>query len=302
MRTLVRKNTQKIDCGAWLKAKTGGRLIYWYPNPGNAGDHLIAAATDLLFRKNGIAFTVINNEESFDSSGKVVCYGGGGNFVPNYRQARNFVIRHHENAACLIILPHTIDGNEDVLLALDSNTTIICRDTTSFDHCQAASPKAEVLLADDLALSLDYDGLLNWRIIPFAIADVKTYLFMRQIFRRFDQETRGCNELEVWRSDSERHPARVFEANHDISRMFALNRGAHKLDQFKLSASFFLRAIDRFSRVRTDRLHVAIGAALLGKTVELYSNSYFKNRAVYELSLASLANVTFIDLSEVQRH
>jgi exopolysaccharide biosynthesis predicted pyruvyltransferase EpsI len=37
--------------------------------------------------------------------------------------------------------------------------------------------------------------------------------------------------------------------------------------------------------VATDRLHVGIGAALLGKTCRLHDNSYGKNRAVYDHSI-----------------
>lgn len=46
--------------------------------------------------------------------------------------------------------------------------------------------------------------------------------------------------------------------------------------------------------MRTDRLHVAIAGALLGKSVELHANSYFKNRAVYQFSLRSFPSVRFV--------
>jgi len=47
----------------------------------------------------------------------------------------------------------------------------------------------------------------------------------------------------------------------------------------------FIEAIARFSVVRTDRLHVAIAASLLGREVHLYPGAYFKNRAVYLSSM-----------------
>lgn len=40
-----------------------------------------------------------------------------------------------------------------------------------------------------------------------------------------------------------------------------------------------------FRRIHTDRLHVAILAALVGKRVHLHAGGYFKNRAVFESSL-----------------
>jgi len=47
----------------------------------------------------------------------------------------------------------------------------------------------------------------------------------------------------------------------------------------------FLDYLAAFDKIETNRLHVAIGGSLLGKEVNLYANSYWKNRAVYEASL-----------------
>lgn len=55
----------------------------------------------------------------------------------------------------------------------------------------------------------------------------------------------------------------------------------------------FVREIAEYDEVKTNRLHVAIVATMLGKKVTLYPNSYFKNRAVYEHSLAQHPNCTF---------
>lgn len=43
---------------------------------------------------------------------------------------------------------------------------------------------------------------------------------------------------------------------------------------------------DCYGEIRTNRLHVGIVGALLGKRVVLHDNSYGKNRAVWEHSLA----------------
>jgi len=286
---------QEINCGAWLRSKSQGLLVYWYPNGGNAGDHLIGAATDVLFRSNNIRYKLISDANNFDSNGKVILYGGGGCLIPTWTAARNFIKMHHRLAKRLVVLPHTINGNEDILGALGPNTTLICRDGVSFEHCQAAAPDAEILLADDLALSLKSKALLGWRITRAAIAEPKTYRTMLSVFRTFLDETRGLEELTVWRNDAERHPSRFHGPIHDISRMFELKGGNGSVNQLRISAHFFLSAINRFPSVITDRLHVAIGGAILGKQVRLYNNSYFKNRAVYELSLRSYPKVTFVD-------
>lgn len=56
----------------------------------------------------------------------------------------------------------------------------------------------------------------------------------------------------------------------------------------------YRRALRDSAAVVTDRLHVAIPAALLGKPVYLVDGGYHKLRGVYEHSLASLRNATFV--------
>lgn len=64
-------------------------------------------------------------------------------------------------------------------------------------------------------------------------------------------------------------------SNMDISA-----KGNHLSD-----VSGFFAAINDFSIIHTDRLHVGIAACLLNKEVHLYPNSYFKNRAVFHSSI-----------------
>lgn len=56
----------------------------------------------------------------------------------------------------------------------------------------------------------------------------------------------------------------------------------------------FLEAIARFETIHTNRLHVSIAAAMMGRRVHLYANSYFKNKAIYDASLKrAFPNVSF---------
>lgn len=47
----------------------------------------------------------------------------------------------------------------------------------------------------------------------------------------------------------------------------------------------FFGELSKYSEIYTDRLHVAIASALLGKEVHLYVGSYFKIRAIFESSI-----------------
>lgn len=58
----------------------------------------------------------------------------------------------------------------------------------------------------------------------------------------------------------------------------------------------FITTINQYQNVYTDRLHVAIVAALLGKKIFLFQGRYFKNEAVYWSSLKdNFSNITFIE-------
>jgi exopolysaccharide biosynthesis predicted pyruvyltransferase EpsI len=287
---------EKIALGDWLKSAAAGQVIHWYPNPGNAGDSLIAVGTEYLFRQKRINFRIIGDVGSFDSRGKFVCYGGGGNLVSRYKKAKQFLDKHHDSAARLVILPHTVDDNEDLLGKFSPRVTIICRELVSYAHCRAAAPNAEVLAADDVALSLDPQFASGWQLISSALAAPRVYRSYRRSFRDFIEKRQAETVLVAWRGDSEQSPLRKEPAEGDLSNTFSPKAKRHTLERFRLSAHFFLQSINRFSSVRTDRLHVAIGAALLGKNVDLYSNDYFKNRAVYDFSLKSFPNVRFVHL------
>lgn len=62
----------------------------------------------------------------------------------------------------------------------------------------------------------------------------------------------------------------------------------------------FLAHVARFQTVHTNRLHVGIAAALLGRRTFLYANDYGKNRAIYDGSLRPyFPNVSFAERFDV---
>lgn len=89
--------------------------------------------------------------------------------------------------------------------------------------------------------------------------------------------------MHAFRTDGERTEASVPSDNLDLSDLFLF--GTRDANISHLGAQHLLRYLDTFDEVRTNRLHLAIGAAVLGKRVTLYPGSYFKNRAVWEFSL-----------------
>jgi exopolysaccharide biosynthesis predicted pyruvyltransferase EpsI len=89
-------------------------------------------------------------------------------------------------------------------------------------------------------------------------------------FRPYRQEGRGL--LEVFRTDAESKLTDIPAANQDISATcFGLDH--------------WLWTLARHATVVTDRAHVMIAAALLGKRVEYHRTSYHKVPAIAEYSL-----------------
>ena len=56
--------------------------IKYIPNPGNAGDSIIARSTLQMFREIGLNFKICDPNNNFKND--VTFYGGGGNLIEKY--------------------------------------------------------------------------------------------------------------------------------------------------------------------------------------------------------------------------
>ncbi len=70
-----------INVGEYLKEIIGNDKAYLYPNPGNAGDALIALGTKHLFAIVDLNCEEIKDISKFDPEGKIIINRGGGNLV-----------------------------------------------------------------------------------------------------------------------------------------------------------------------------------------------------------------------------
>lgn len=275
--------------------------IWFQANPGNAGDSLLAVAARQKFARLGIPVREIT--PGFDATDKVVVYGGGGNLVPYYRVAADFLARHHERARHLLLLPHSIDGHEALLARLGSNVTLVCRESISFQHCLRHAPHARVLLGHDLALDVELCSLLPWvrnrgmlaHALRHGLASgdrmPRRVLYLRKLLgavrllnspsRRSARSTHG--HLTAFRQDIESPKAQVPESNLDLSELLMLHDSTGV--NAELAVRLLFGFLSRYRSVSTNRLHIAIAGGLLGMDVDLRANSYFKCAAVWEHSL-----------------
>ena len=276
----------KSEFERFLSGFSGERVLF-APNPGNAGDSVIACAEYQIFDRLGINYQIVSHDVSVaETAGEIVFYGGGGNLVDPYPNARDFIARHHEGVKRLVILPHTIAAYPELITALGNNVDIICREQLSHDYVSRFVNLANVHLMDDAAFLLDVRRLMGkvgiaecaWLQRPLRTAKRSVRMWLHA-FRNRHQ----ANTLNSFRGDVEGTGRSGVEANFDVSQMLAAD--SMSVAESVSAARSVVDFISRFDVVRTDRLHVCIVSLLLGKEVHFFDNSYGKNRAVYEFSM-----------------
>jgi exopolysaccharide biosynthesis predicted pyruvyltransferase EpsI len=308
----VKIKENEVDIEGFLRSIPADK-VYYCPNPGNAGDSAIATATYQLFDKIGLQYQRVGWNESFDATGKTVVYGGGGNLTKEYGHARTFIERHHGTAKQVILLPHTIKGNADILHELGENVYLFCRERRSFEWVNNHTNGTNVYLADDLAFRLNPQKLVGKEVFSGAKAVKRTSsTLLNSTFNSFavrclnsskvTQPTLklreavsaskevlgrlaggGQSALYALRTDAERTTNSLPSSNIDVSQIFKYGTSPQSVAEKATAAmlSFF----GAYDRVITNRLHGCILASLVGSRVDFYANNYFKNREVYRYSI-----------------
>lgn len=294
------------------------RPVVFIPCPGNAGDAMIALATFQLFDRIGLAYESPIRYQRHDPSGRVVVCGGGGNLIPLYDRTARMLQWAAGRAKRLILLPHTIQGNEELLAGFGLDVDLICREQVSYRYASGVVRSAQCHLADDMALHLDLDAALSrepalpsqpsvhlrrwiYRVVaPGLLKTLPSPRKVRRCRRLIASRPSGSDgsasegTLNAFRTDLEKTDMPLPADNQDVARLFSHGTANPWVSQ--TSTFQMLQYLDTFPAVRTNRLHTAVGAALLGKRVRFHPNSYFKNRAVYEFSMRDrFPNVEWVE-------
>lgn len=300
------KSIEKI-----LAELSGDGDIYYKPNPGNGGDSLIALGAFTVFRKLGLSVKIIE-DDNFDCRGKTVIYAGGGNLVGIYPNARDYILNNAEKFKRFILLPHTVKSSDDVLSVCGKNFILFARESVSYKYLKEnATAGAEICLDHDMAFHVDPREYLENEKISLIGAIAKKLIWKttgNDARRKVPSPSRMVKNsvLEVkgmmdgrqvgnfFRSDAEaiKQNRSLPKNNIDLSSMYEY--GTSNMELCEYAASRMLNYINKFEVINTDRLHVCIGAALLGKNVNFYPNSYYKCKAVFDYSIKDkFSNVTW---------
>ena len=278
-----------------------GEEIVYFPNPGNAGDSVIAAATYQVFDRLGLRY-ITPRFGRCDLKGRIVIYGGGGNLVSPGSFSSRLMAATHGQAKRFVVLPHTVKSVTPLLESCADNVDIICREAVSYDYVTSTTRQAKVHLMDDMALSLDVNALLASKATHSPLGRLASTLFAKAFLQRSapaldnvlrvftlpSLQTRlstlaASDELYCFRTDGEKTDIPLPASNIDLSEAFQF--GVETKDAAYLSARSVFEFLSKFKTVHTNRLHMAISSALLGLDVRFHANDYYKCRAVYEQSM-----------------
>jgi Exopolysaccharide biosynthesis protein len=298
-----------------------GRSIFFDPCQGNNGDDLIIIGAESVFSAVGIR--VVDTPHAAD----VIVINGGGMFVEGFIQGVTKVREYSEifPDKPLCIGPQSFHLSSNTLRGAVLRRLaplIVCvRETPSqenLDKILSDLPRVEFLRDHDLAFQIPtthpiftrprteqhiliverLDGEHHsqagrslrhrrqpWhRRLAYWVLPTSTKQLLRK--RRQEAKSERITPYRLWVEKT---------ISADFPQLAGLPRLARDLSSREV-ASFedFVNSVAASALVFTDRLHVGILAARMGKRTFLFEGSYHKCRGVYERSLAGFPNVTLV--------
>lgn len=249
---------------AKVLAEFRGRDVVALLNRGNRGDGVIHLGGRRLLASLDVACREFHETDDLsEMRGDVLLIYGAGALSKGTHSLPRLLTEVAPRFEEVVILPSSFDLAEASVRAFadtwDRKYTVFCRELVSFDALRQAAvkPKA-LLLGHDLAFHAD---LSEWAARPAA--------GRAGIFRRDNEAAYGRLP---------RHLEVCIDASHGTDR----------------EPERLLDFVARFAEIHTDRCHGAITGAIMGRKVFFYRNSYFKNQAIYDHSLAAMPNVQFV--------
>ena len=249
------KYCNEINIKTFLKQYIDREIIY-VPNPGNAGDALIVYGTLTVFDEIGLNYIIGAPTKKYKN--KLLFYAGGGNLVGIYKNCFKFFM-NNKNENEIVLLPHTIKNEDELIMNLGKNIKIICRELTSYKYVYGL-----ILNKENVFLSYD---------MAFYIKNLNKY------------KKKGKGTLNCFRTDYEKTKIKIPDDNIDLSRVLSKPNHTYDKNIIKSVSFSIFEYLSKYSTINTNRLHMAIAGSLLNKKVVMYANSYYKNKAVYNYSI-----------------
>lgn len=263
------RSTQLFDLFRSLAAQP---FLFVQPG-GNAGDHLIYRGAEKLAALAGVRFRSVSAEKLTPAElepGLVVYVHGGGGFVPWWSgrsvRALDTALREHEGIVVLGPTTFHLDAayldtvlGEPIAHMRAAMLHLFVRERVSFDAVERfGGARVQVYLDHDTALNLQRDDLLSLSGSRSGSSGYALYAIRDD--RESPTETFQPNPLGVWLDPA--RACRTFESWLDVHV--------------------------RAGRIVTNRTHSTIAGAIAGVPTTMLTNSYHKNRGIWEFSLRDM--------------
>lgn len=260
--------------------------FYYWPNNGNLGDLLIAEATRQFFRRHGLIYREYHPDNPPEEKTYNLVYGGGGRFTPHWGGLERFseLLTATAVRKC-VILPHSISGVDTFVRSFDERHTIIARTEATRLYCREQNRAAHVEVADDMALQMDLSFL------PTSETAERT--LPQGLYENMLKNTRsatafipgtGRRVTFILRTDREKSSLISSPFAYDLS-MALPNTDCRENPLNGSWLRAFADALGECDWVVTDRLHVAVMAHLMKRTVLMLDNDYGKLSGVWHQTL-----------------
>ncbi len=272
------------------------------PYPGNPGDHLIREGTNRLLAKLQLHTT------STPYQANLLLYPGGcPSMWPIVMEGIVETMEQFPDKK-VVIGPATFEyGFTDwpgtFTRYADRIAGLFCRDKRSFQNLSQAK------LPEVIVKGLSHDTSLYLKDSPL-IQDLRAKVREEYILvaLRRDKETYPGSEEKLAKKIlpllSRKLSKKILrwarkKAKHrklrTITNNYAKDFPVRDIDIWLLEDEQYLQTICQAKQVHTDRLHVMIVSAMLGKKVFAYKTLYGKLENVYEHSIKGWADVTFVN-------
>jgi exopolysaccharide biosynthesis predicted pyruvyltransferase EpsI len=284
----------------FLRARTG-KIFYRLPYPGNAGDSLIQFATQMILEDMGIRTTLDPREAEV-----ILSPGGNPGGWPDIGIDRwQALWQRYPNAEFVVgpsgLTTDRADWSNIVNIRGTSVSALFARDPESFETLRSGGLRA------DITIALSHDPALYLRSSQW-LRDHRAAASEEYILASFRDDREASDQCySVFDIPRNLLPRRVY--NWHVKRKAGLvrerkvARAASKataavplntVDVSRHRMELFVEIIRAAREVHTDRLHVALLAAMLGKKVHAYQAARDKLERVYRHSLAEWADVELV--------
>ncbi|MBA9084517.1 exopolysaccharide biosynthesis predicted pyruvyl transferase EpsI [Fontibacillus solani] len=228
-----------------LSELTQAEDVTFFTCGGNIGDYLIWAGTRHLLHQ--FKYKEATHREITDSKGHTALITGSGGWSRAHRTLPMLLPEIEKRFEKIIILPSSYDPGVDTVKRALSQTRakVFVRELESY---RMVKDLCNAELAYDCAFFFDFS--------PYRI------------------QGKGEGELHAYRTDGESAITQKPSDNYDISNNYVVNN----LDTW-------LHIISQYERIRTDRAHIMVAGAMLGKTVYYTSSNYHKLPGIAKFSL-----------------